>query len=756
MAAGPPYPRPPFALPRTNVHITKKVFTMTETLARISARRPWLVIALWVVLVVVGGGLSSQLLDSATTTELRLGGGAESEQAAELLETRLRDGKPEPVMEFVIIQSDSLTVDDPAFREKVESIFVNVATLVPDVVTVAGHYYLTNDETLVSQDRQTTIMPVEMTGRLEEATENVTSLLEIVHSANEGEEYRVLLGGSASIAHESNELATEDLEQGERIGVPVALIILLALFGAVVASLIPLGLGIVSIVIARGIAALIGQAFELVFFVTLMITMIGLAVGIDYSLFIVSRFREELDKGLDKRAAVARAGATAGRAVLFSGLTVVVALFGMLIVPATFFQSLGIGAIVVVLVAIAATLTFLPAVMSLLGDKVNFLSLPYFGRRRAPDTETQQHGFWETTTRIVTKVPILSFLIVAIPMVVAIVFYFQINTGINGVDTFPEGAETREAFFILEEEFSFGLVNPVEIVIDGDVGNPQVQEAIGKLEAALIEDPRFPIPPAVIPAPSGELALMSVAIHGEPSGSMAVDTVTQLREDLIPAAFAGVPADVSVGGVTAVTADLFDIVDLYTPIVFAFVLGLSFIILLLVFRSIVIPIKAVVMNLLSVGTAYGLIVLVFQKGVATDLLGFQHAEVIDVWIPLFLFTILFGLSMDYHVFLLSRIREQYDRTGDNAASVAYGLRSTASIITGAALIMVAVFGAFAAGETIINQQVGFGLAVAIFLDATLVRSVLVPASMEMLGRGNWYLPSWLSWLPDLRVEPVEE
>ena len=196
--------------------------------------------------------------------------------------------------------------------------------------------------------------------------------------------------------------------------------------------------------------------------------------------------------------------------------------------------------------------------------------------------------------------------------------------------------------------------------------------------------------------------------------------------------------------------------DVYTPIVFAFVLGLSFVILMLVFRSIVIPIKAIIMNLLSVGATYGLLVLVFQKGVATDLLGFQHAEVVDAWIPLFLFTILFGLSMDYHVFLLSRIRERYDETGDNARAVAYGLRSTGGMITGAALIMVAVFGGFAAGETIVNQQVGFGLAIAVFLDATLVRSVLVPASMEVLGKRNWYLPSWMGWLPDLRVEPQEE
>ena len=228
-----------------------------------------------------------------------------------------------------------------------------------------------------------------------------------------------------------------------------------------------------------------------------------------------------------------------------------------------------------------------------------------------------------------------------------------------------------------------------------------------------------------------------------------------LREVHVADAFDGVPAEVHVGGVTAEATDFFNIVDVYTPIVFAFVLGLSFIILMLAFRSIVIPIKAIIMNLLSVGTTYGLLVLVFQKGVGTDLLGFQHAEVIDAWIPLFLFTILFGLSMDYHVFLLSRIRERYDQTGDNAQAVAYGLRSTGGMITGAALIMVAVFGGFAAGDTIVNQQVGFGLAVAVFLDATLVRSVLVPASMEVLGRGNWYLPSWLSWLPDLRVEPQE-
>ena len=272
---------------------------------------------------------------------------------------------------------------------------------------------------------------------------------------------------------------------------------------------------------------------------------------------------------------------------------------------------------------------------------------------------------------------------------------------------------------------------------------------------SLQEDPVFPVPPSPQVNDAGDLALLTLPFPGEPNSRAATEKMATLREVHVADAFDGVPAEVHVGGVTAEATDFFNIVDVYTPIVFAFVLGLSFIILMLAFRSIVIPIKAIIMNLLSVGTTYGLLVLVFQKGVGTDLLGFQQAEVIDAWIPLFLFTILFGLSMDYHVFLLSRIRERYDQTGNNAQAVAYGLRSTGGMITGAALIMVAVFGGFAAGDTIVNQQVGFGLAVAVFLDATLVRSVLIPASMEVLGRGNWYLPSWLSWLPDLRVEPQE-
>ena len=727
---------------------------MTGYLARISARRPLVTLAIWLIVAVVAGGLSQALLDSATTTELKLGSGARSQQAAELLEDRLRG--PEPITEIVIVQSDSLTVDDAAFKTKVETVFGQIIALGPDAVTAGLNYYLTGDERQVSPDRRTTLMPFRLAGDLNEAEGHAEHILGIVEAADGVDGFRVLTSGRASISVEQNELALHDLEQGERFGIPVALLILVALFGSLVAALAPIGLAIVAIVIALGLVAVIGQAFQLVFFVTLMVTMIGLAVGIDYSLLIIARFREEMDRGLDRLEAAERAGSTAGRTVLFSGVTVMIAICGMLIVPFLFFQSLAIGAILVVAVALAATLTLLPAVLALLGPRVNLLPVPLLGRFKVTSPDHSKAGFWEFITEKVMRFPVISILAIAVPMIVLTVFYFDIKTGLSGVDAFPEGAQSREAFYVLEENFSFGIVNPVEVVIDGNVNSPEVQGAVQRLQATLSNDPRFPIPPVPTVNDAGDLALLTLIIHGESSSQAAVDTVTALRDEYIPAAFEGVAASVLVGGITAITADVFEIVEIYTPFVFLFVLGFSFIVLMLVFRSIVIPIKAVIMNLLSVGASYGLLVLVFQKGVATELLGFRHAEVVDAWIPLFLFSILFGLSMDYHVFLLSRIRERYDHTGDNAEAVAYGLRSTAGIITGAALIMVAVFGGFALGETIINQQVGFGLAVAVFLDATLVRSVLVPASMEVLGRRNWYLPSFLRWLPDVRVEPAED
>ena len=503
---------------------------------------------------------------------------------------------------------------------------------------------------------------------------------------------------------------------------------------------------------------LLGLAFQFNFFVTAMITMIGLAVGIDYTLFIVSRYREERANGLDKYDALGRSGETATRAVFFSGVTVVVALVGMLIVPTNIYASLASGAILVVLSSVAASLTLLPAVLSLMGDSVNRLRIPFMSRRVASDEDhSAGGGVWDAITKVVMKQPLIALVLSAGILIAASTQLFDMETGFNGVESFPDDLQSKEAFEILEREFSFGVVSPAEIVVDADLNSEAVQTGIQNLVAALEADPSFVGTPTVTENEARDLALISVPqdTQGEPTGPAATGAIDRLRDTHIREAFVDVPGDVLVTGATAFSMDFFEITQRYLPIVFALVLGLSFILLTMVFRSIVVPIKAIIMNLLSVGAAYGLIVLVFQKGFAADFFGFTQTPIIDDWIPLFLFSVLFGLSMDYHVFLLSRIRERFDQTRDNAEAVAYGLRSTGRLITGAALIMVGVFGGFAAGDLVALQQTGFGLGVAVLLDATIIRSVLVPSTMKLLGDLNWYFPSVLSWLPDLRVEGEE-
>ena len=736
---------------------------MTERLARISARRPWTTIALWLVLAVVALAIVDRQLDSALTTELGFistFSEAESWTARDMLEEA---NLAPPLSEAVMVQSETLTVDDPAFRAKVEELTGALIAIGPEVVAGGFNYYLINDERLVSADQRTTIISLQLAGSIAEATENAEQIIHVVDEADQQDGFRVFVVGDATIAFENGELSEADLIAGERIGVPIALLILLVLFGALVAALVPIGLAVVSIFITLAIVAVIGNAFgQLVFFAQLWITMVGLAVGIDYSLIVVSRFREELARGAGTREAVIRTGATANRTVLFSGMTVVIALVGIMIIPHTMFFSMALAAILVVIVSVMASLTLLPAVLTLLGPRVDRFRLPFTSRsadigRGAGDEEErgeQRHGFWEFITYRTMRFPIVSVLVVGGLMLWASYYYFDINRGFNSVEVFPEDSHTRAGFEVLEEKFSFGYVNPAKIVIDGDLNDPQVQTGISTLFAAIQNDPELG---TYIPqtSPSEDLGLILVPVPGAPSGSAAFGVVERLRNDYIPAAFTGVPVTVLVGGLSAEYLDFNGVVGTYTPISFGLILAVSFILLLVVFRSIVIPIKAIIMNLLSVGTAYGLMVLVFQKGFGADLFGFHQTETIDVWIPLVLFALLFGLSMDYHVFMLSRIRERFDQTQNNAESVAYGLRSTAGLITGAALIMVAVFSGFASGEMVVNQQAGFGLAVAVLLDATLVRGILVPASMQLLGNRNWYMPSWLNWLPDLRVEAEE-
>jgi putative drug exporter of the RND superfamily len=471
-------------------------------------------------------------------------------------------------------------------------------------------------------------------------------------------------------------------------------------------------------------------------------------VGIDYSLFVVSRFREERARGLDVEAAIERSAGTAGRAVMFSGLTVVLALVGMLIVPTQIFISLAVGAIVVVLVTMVSALTLLPAVLRLLGDRVNKGRIPFLSGHAKEDT---RHGFWARVVHLAMRRPAISAAIATSLLLIAAIPALSLNTGAAGISSLPDNLSAKQGFVALNRDFSAGAVTPADIVVDGPVGTPTIDAAIASLTKSLAADERFGAP-TVESHPEHDLAVISVPVAGDSTSRAAEDAVKTLRSDAIPAAFDGTSADVYVTGATAQNLDFTDITQAYLPIVFALVLGLSFILLLVAFRSIVVPLTSIAMNLLSVGAAYGLLVFVTEKGYGAGLFGFHVVPTIEAWIPLFLFSVLFGLSMDYQVFLLSRIRERYDHTGNTREAVAHGIGSTAHLITGAALIMVAVFAGFASGDLVMFQQMGFGLGVAILVDATIVRVVLMPAVMELLGDRNWYLPRWLEWLPHLNVE----
>jgi RND superfamily putative drug exporter len=727
-------------------YTTRRGYTMrigTQSLARTSALHPWRTLGVWVVLVITAGILSSQLLGSALTTSVSFTDNPESARAAALIEEVRGESAN---TEFIVISHDTLTADDPVFAAYVGDMQYTVGSLDSAVVLGVGSY-LTLDGP-VSESGHTALLPVTLAGEdTDAASHNAEILGGTIDEVNQPAGFEALVAGPQTVANDVNRVAEEDLATGEMVGIAVALIVLVLVFGTVFSGVIPIVLGVVSIAVAMGLAALVGQVFELSFFVTNMITMIGLAVGIDYSLFIVSRYREERAAGLDKIDAIVRAGGTASRAVFFSGLTVVLALVGMLLLPNTIFRSLGTGAILVVLVAVAASMTLLPAVLSLLGDKINWL------RVRKRGSLDSRNTFWDRVTTLVMGRPVASLVVSAGILMVFATSFLWIDTGFAGVSTLPDEIESKQAFEILEAEFAGGLASPVEVVVQG----PDTAHTISDLEAGIALDGRFG-PSVVDEVSTSELAILSIVLPGDVNSVASLEALRDLRADIVPAAIEpGI--EVLVGGETATTVDFLNQTDTYTPIVFAVVLGLSFVLLTVAFRSIVIPAKAIVMNLLSVGAAYGLVVAFFQVGVGPEwvkdiasFLGFSQVEVIEDWIPLFLFSVLFGLSMDYHVFLLSRIKERFDVTRDNAESVSYGLRTTGALITGAAAIMVAVFAGFAAGRLPTFQQMGFGLAVAVLLDATIVRTILVPASMKLLGERNWYLPSWLEWIPNVSIE----
>jgi RND superfamily putative drug exporter len=733
-----------------------------ESLARASSRHPWRTLAAWVVLIVTMGAVSSRLLSGVLSQDVSFTNRPESVRAQDVLDAKFAASRSEDT-EFLIVHSDSLTVDDPRFealvgRVKSEVASIDGKALASPPVTYYDVVQRAPEQAagLVSRNKHYTLIPVDLK-KYEDAT--IERLRGVASSAQTGD-FTVQVAGQGALAADSMRIAEEDMSRGELTGIAVALIVLVVVFAAVLAALLPIVMGLFAIAVALGLVALIGQFVHFNLFVENMVTMIGLAVGIDYSLFIVSRYREERRKGFDKLEAIGAAGATANRAVFFSGLTVVLALAGMLIVPATIFKALAGGSILVTIVSLAASMTLLPALLALLGDRINW---PRLARRARVDADPDPRGgFWDRVARGVMARPVV-FLVASVLVLGGLgSFYLQMHKGTSeNVGQLSDDFLSKQAFLTLQREFRANRTDPARIVITGDVRSPEVQTAIGRLQQEIANDPTFSPHTQVTPSKDGTAMEIDAFLRGDSQTDIAVEGIKDLRGTMVPRAFDGVKgAEVLVGGNPGYYTDYLDVVGRYEWIVLAFVLGLSFVLLTVVFRSIVLPIKAILMNVLSVGAAYGALVLVFQKGVGIGFFNaigfqFQRTPAIEAWLPLFLFSVLFGLSMDYHVFLLSRIREEYDRTGDNTEAVAYGLRTTAGIITGAALIMVAVFTGFAAGRLGPFQQMGFGLGVAILMDATIVRTLLVPAGMRLLGDWNWCLPKWLRWLPKINVEGRE-
>jgi len=775
-----------------------------QSLVSFCARRPFITVGIWVLLMISSGFLSQNYLDSA----LSGGQGATQDQefrlAQKLKDEKMNDLNPQQQQSsgssgmednLLVVTSNVYTFPSDEYFTSLNGFFIKIQSEI-DKFEVDQNIGKVEDYQINPSQDGTTIMisaPFvrgELVGPLIHVTEDFSD-----------DNFQYYFIGFESIQYSFAHIAEKDLITGETIGISVALIILALVFGSVTSAIIPVILAVVAIFVSIGAVSVIGQIVDLNDFVPNIMTMMGLAVGIDYCLFILSRYREERANGFEKYEAIINSGSTAGRAVLFSGLTVVLALVGMFIIPEKTFQAFGVGAIVVVFVAVMAGITILPAIIGILGDRVNSFGVPkgltiilyiigflivaftqdlgpilllvsggvmsllillsilrkrglnisFFNPDKSSDTEG---GFWNLITLQVMKRPYISMSIAAGFLIILSYFYFDLEKGTSGISVLPDDEPVKVGFNLLDEKFGFGSNAPATIMIDADMNSEKITSSINKIEQSLIDDAGF-LPPEVLIEPSVNFAELTSMIPGDPQNQISLNSIKRLRNEIIPSAFDGIPSSeytIYVGGQSAEVVDSVEMTDEYFPIVLGLVLSLSLVLLLFAFRSITISIASIIMNLLSVGASYGLLVLVFQKGFMIDIFGFEQVDQLEFWLPLFMFSILFGLSMDYHVFMLSRIKEHFDETGSSDESVAFGLRKTASIITGAALIMVAVFGGFALGELAFFQSMGFGLGAAVLIDATVVRSILVPSVMKLLGTNAWYLPKFLNWLPNISIE----
>ena len=662
----------------------------------------------------------------------------------------IRDGgfSLEEQSEYVLVESRTRRAEDPEFRAVVNEAIVALERF-PEVTELQSPFAPDNAGQ-ISKDGHAVLIQFTPNGTYDEAVRYIDSLTEATAQVQESNpDFYVGQAGSTSTGKALEEMFTSQLARAGLLSIPLTLIILLLVFRSLVGASVPLLLALTSVFATMGLVALPSLAVPMDESISEVILLIGLAVGVDYSLFYIRRERDERRAGRSETAALEAAAATSGRAVLISGITVMIAMAGMFFSGDKTFMSFAIGTMMVVAVAMVGSLTVLPAILSWLGDRVEKVRVPFLGRRRGDDGEGR---VWGAILERVLRRPLVSAAAATAALVVLAVPALSLNPAISGLDALPASLEEMQSYNRINDAFPGGAT-PAVVAIAGDAKDPELQAAVAELRERALASGQALEPIDVEVAPGGKAMQVEIPLVGKGTDGASNAALATLRDELIPATLGKVgDIEYAVTGETAASKDWNDAMKSAVPIVFAFVLAFAFLLLLVSFRSVVIPLKAIVMNLLSVAAAYGVVVAIFQWGWGENLLDFNSNGGVAAWLPMFLFVILFGLSMDYHVFILSRIREYYDRGLSTEEAVSRGIKSTAGVVTSAAAVMVLVFGVFSLMPLIDMKQMGIGLAAAILIDATIVRGVLLPATMKLLGRWNWYLPRWLEFLPRLEHE----
>ncbi|MFE9422243.1 MMPL family transporter [Kitasatospora sp. NPDC006697] len=691
---------------------------------------------LFVVLVTTIGSMAG----SHKTTDVDNGVG-ESGRAVRVLDAA---GLAAPAAETVLVRSDSLTADDPRFQSAVADT-VSAVQATGKAADVRSPY----DTGTISADRHSALVTFTMKGDAKDAVNQVQPVIDAV-DRTQGADGGLTIAeyGDASAAKHFQDSFNNDFAAAEWTAVPLALGILLVVFGALVAALLPVALALTAYIGAFGLLALTTPLVHTSDDAASVMLLVGLAVGVDYCLFYLRREREERAAGRDGATALRIAAATSGHSVLVSGGTVVVAMAGMFLTGIADFRAMGLATIMVVVVAVLGSVTVLPAMLSMLGDRVEAGRIPFIGRLRRADGGSR---IWGAVLGRVQQRPLLWTVLAGAALLALSVPVLGLRTAqLSPADELPKSNPVVKVGQQIEQAFP-GSPLPSQIVFQApDVNSPTAQRALADFQQQAAASGAVHGQVSIALHPEHQLAVIGVQLAGTGTDAASVSALHQLRTAVLPDTLGAVPgAQVSVGGATAASVDFnARLSDSALP-VFAFVLGLAFVLMLASFRSLVIAVVTTVLNLLSVGAAYGALVVVFQHGFGASLLGARTSGAIASWLPLFLFVILFGLSMDYHVFVVSRIKEGRDRGLDTREAVAHGLRSTAGVVTSAAVIMIGVFAIFGTLTVTSMKEVGVGLAVAVLIDATVIRALLLPAVLTLLGESSWYLPGWLNWLPNL-------